>query len=71
MVGREVGRGGRRSKRAKKTGSPVNPWKNLKMAKLMKAETLVQLAKGIQMTVLFKTCVSFNFRAIEDKENRV
>lgn len=62
---------GRRRKRAKKMGSPINQWKNLKIAKLMKREILVQQAKGIVMIVLFKACVLFNFRAIKDKENRV
>lgn len=52
-------------------GSPINQWKNLKIAKLMKREILVQQAKGIVMIVLFKACVLFNFRAIKDKENRV
>lgn len=64
-------RRGRRRKRAKKMGSPVNQWKNLKIAKLMKTEILVQQAKGIVMIVLVKACVSFNFRAIKDKGNRV
>lgn len=55
----------------KKMVSPVNKWENLKIAKLMKMTTVVQQAKGLVMTVLFKACVSFDFRAMKGMENSI
>lgn len=38
----------------KKMVSPVNKWENRKIVKLLKMKTVVQQAKGLVMTVLFK-----------------